>query len=117
MRDPSAKQRIAACLRLIHVRVKLVARQLRESLNVFDRNFPLAGIERVTNLECSKRFAERMYTRIELLSTLHPASGNGRDHSRGTLNRSTLHVMQDAANTAQLLTTTSASRPAMDQMR
>src|SRR4051812_15743364 len=117
MRDPSAKQRIAACLSLIHVRVELVARQLRESLNVFDRNFPLAGIERVTDLQCSKRFAERMYTRIQLLSTLHPTSGNGRDYTRCALNRSTLHVMEDAANTTQLLTTASASRPSMDQMR
>ena len=101
--DAAAEERIARCLRFIHVRVKPIARECREALDVLDRHLALAGAERVADGERTKGLAERMYARIKLACTFGPAARYRGNQIGAPLHGGALHVVHDAAYTAQLL--------------
>src|SRR5262249_10866260 len=74
--DAPAEERIARRLRLVHVRVEMVAGECREALDVRDRHLALPRVEGVTDGERRERLAERVHARVALARAAHPAPGD-----------------------------------------
>ena len=117
MRDAAAEERIARRFALVHVRIEMIARQLRESLDVLDRDFALGGVERIADCERIERLAKRMHARIALRPAADPAARDGSDDIRRALHGRALHVVQHAANAAHLLASAGAPGTAVHQVR
>jgi len=49
VRDATAEQRIARGLRFVHVRVELISRQVRKTLDVRDRDLAFRGVEGIAD--------------------------------------------------------------------
>ena len=117
MGDTAAKQGVAPCGDLIHVRVEMISGECGEALNVSEGHLALLRIEAVADDERSKGNPERVRLRIALARAAHPAPGHGRKDVRCALQRGALHIVQHAANAAQLLAAARATGAAVDEMR
>src|SRR6185312_3994645 len=111
-----AEDRVAARRGLIHVSVEMIARELRKALDVRHGHFSFRGIETVADGERTEGNAERVSAGVALATALDPAARDRRQHIGRPLNRSALHVVQDAADATHLLSAARATRSAMDQM-
>jgi len=97
------------------VRVERVPGQGGKALDVLDRDLPVRRAERVAQHEIVEGNAEGMPPRIALPAAASPAAAERGDHVRGRLHGRALHVMQHAANAAELLSAARSARTAVYQ--
>src|ERR1700721_1071378 len=102
---------------LIHVGVEGVAGEGGEVLDVVQRDRAFLGNERPADVEIFEVIAERMEFAVEDGSALRPASRHAGKHRGRALQRSTLHVVMEAAYAAQFLAAAGPARTAMHHLR
>src|SRR2546430_17129659 len=66
VRDASAEEWIAGGRSLVHMRVEPIARQLREALDVLERDPALGGVEGIADRKLREGFTERMRAGLQL---------------------------------------------------
>src|SRR5690606_27473183 len=101
----------------IHVCVEGVAGEVREVLDVVERDFPGFGFELIAKRQIVKFAAERVLLRLLRRHAGDVAADDGRERARMALKRGALHVMCDAANAAHLFAAAGATGAAVNEMR
>ena len=117
MRHPSGEKRVRRGRRLIHMGVKIIPRERREMLDIFQRDHPRFAGETLAHRQLAKRQPERMRPRGLRRRPLDPVSGDRTHHPRRPLQGGPLHIMQHTPGAPHLLAPAGPPRPAMHQHR
>src|SRR5918993_6028695 len=88
---------------LAHVGVERIARERGEMLDVFERDGPLGGVERVPDLEVLEVVPERVLAGVVRGRALDPFPRDLGQHGRRALKGGALHVVMDRTDAAELL--------------
>ena len=117
MRNATAEERIAGRRSLVHVRVEPIAREVREALDVLERDLAFRGVEGIADRKLPEGFAERVHAGLQLAGAPHPPPGDRRHDIGRALHGGALHVVHHAADAAHLLAAAGAPRTSVHQVR
>lgn len=117
MGDPAGEERMPAHRSVAHMGVEDVAGEMREMLDVLDRDDALARAEAAADLQILKGEPERMGVALDERRPPDPLAGEAGEEGGGALEGRALQVGAQAAHPAEFLAAARPARPAMDEVR